>query len=299
MPRGWICGQARMLMALLAITMLIVASFGPIWQGVAVGEERGAQSEIVGGKPVKDGKYQFMVSIRATFSGGRQQHWCGGSLITPTKVLTAAHCFARFDRRAFSVVVGSATLSGGKGEERQIVRVAIHPGFNLNRSYRDDVAVLTLNRAIKEIKPATLIEPRDDNLERVGANATVAGWGSTVYRNVNGPIAPATSSDRMRELQLRIYSSNKCQSIYDRAVRQTGDGTLAVDKRVMLCGYKRAADSCQGDSGGPLFATVGDDKTVVQIGIVSFGLGCAAVGYPGVYTKLSAPEIRDFVQRQI
>jgi secreted trypsin-like serine protease len=150
-----------------------------------------------------------------------------------------------------------------------------------------------LAKLITGIKMAESARAKDRKLERPGANATVAGWGSTVYRvPVAGvPNAPSTKPDRMREAQLRMVDVGDCRAAY----ASLNEPSLAVDPQLMVCAYKRSVDSCQGDSGGPLFVERKDE--IVQIGVVSFGLGCAVAGFPGVYTRLSAPEISSFVRR--
>jgi secreted trypsin-like serine protease len=289
--------------AVVALLALFLGSVAPVAR-VAVAEKRGAGAEVVGGQPVPDGKYPFMVSIRFAPSGGRANHWCGGTLIAPNKVLTAAHCTYYFDPEPFRfvairsfefrAVVGGTLLQSGQGETRRVSRIERHPRFQVYDDYRYDAAVLTLDKPVQGIEPVRLADPSDDRLERTRANATVAGWGSTVYQVDDSfpPAIPPTSPNRMCELQLRIYSIRKCDAAYDELVAQ-GKEYLAVDPQLMLCGYKRAADSCQGDSGGPLFAKVEDE--VVQIGLVSFGYGCAAPQFPGVYTRLSTPIVHHFV----
>lgn len=63
----------------------------------------------------------------------------------------------------------------------------------------------------------------------------------------------------------------------------------------MICAGVTGKDSCQGDSGGPVVAGSGDNRS--QVGIVSWGLGCARRGYPGVYTNVANPDIRDFIRQ--
>ena len=65
-----------------------------------------------------------------------------------------------------------------------------------------------------------------------------------------------------------------------------------------ICADALGGDSCQGDSGGPLFGRLADGRRV-QLGIVSYGLGCALPGFPGVYAELNAPDIRSWLQRTL
>lgn len=213
-------------------------------------------------------------------------------------MLSAAHCFEGFGIRPseLKVVVGGTLLDSTQGDIRGVTKIAVHPRFDLDRDFRYDAAVLTLDEPVRGIEPVRLAGPDDGRLLRKGEKATVAGWGSTVYVNSEGPVAPPTQPNRMRELTLRMTDIETCDEIYDAAVRRFNDRTLNVVPPLMVCGFQRSADACQGDSGGPLFAKVEDE--IVQVGIVSFGLGCAAVNYPGVYSRVNAPAIRGFINAQ-
>jgi secreted trypsin-like serine protease len=178
-----------------------------------------------------------------------------------------------------------------------VTAIAVHSRFDIDRGYRFDAAVLTLDRPIEDIAPVELVGHEEADRERAGTKVTVAGWGSTVYHIPLGPTASPTRPNRLHEARLRLVDSRTCRSEYDRVAQETDDPLYEVDPALMLCAYKRSTDACQGDSGGPLFAAIG--RGVVQIGIVSYGYGCAAVGVPGVYTRVSAPEIHGFIQRQL
>ena len=291
---SWIVG-------ILALLALLLGSMAPTLRITAAAEERGAEQEVVGGEPVPDGKYKFVVSIQSPRGGGRDGHFCGGALLTSTKVLSAAHCFVsqttgeRTPIDDMTVVAGRTLLTSSKGQVSRVKAVAVHPKYRYDEDSDYDVAVVTLASPITGIPKVSLAGPRDRGLEREGANAVVAGWGSTVYRvPVDGvPSAPPTKPDRMREAQLRIVAGADCRADY----AALNEPSLAVNPSLMICVYKRSVDSCQGDSGGPLF--VQRKGEVVQIGVVSFGLGCAVAGFPGVYTKVSAPKIRSFIESKI
>ncbi len=286
-------------MAALAVLVLVVTAVGP---GLfpATAAARGSGEEVVGGEPVQDGEYKFVVSIQSPFGGGRDGHFCGGSLVSPTKVLTAAHCFVDSGSGrprsvdGMTVVAGRTLLTSKAGKEVPVRSAEVHPKYNGNRDSDYDVAVLTLAKPIAGLPTVKLARAADRELERAGANAVVAGWGSTVYRipDEGVPTAPATNPDRMREAQLRMVDIQRCAASYDRL-----DPWFAVDRQLMVCAYKRSVDSCQGDSGGPLIVQRKDE--VVQIGVVSYGFGCAVSSCPGVYTRVSAAEVRDFIVRQI
>ena len=277
-----------------AVLFMLAASLAPAWGVLAAESGRGVGEEVVGGQPVPDGKYPFMASVQYRKDASlRFNHRCGGTLISLTKVLSAAHCFDIRTPSLYQVVVGVTVLRSDQGQKRAMTNIAVQPRYTRSGDFRFDSAVLTLDGPV-DIEPMDLAGRSDDRLERPGTIATTAGWGST--RRVEDPNSFSTRyPDRMHEVGLPLVDTKGCQSAYaDLARRYPG---YTVDPKLMLCAYKDGADSCQGDSGGPLFEKVG--TRFVQVGIVSFGYGCAAKGYPGVYTRVSAPEIRDFIRRQL
>ena len=84
--------------------------------------------------------------------------------------------------------------------------------------------------------------------------------------------------------------------IVDRATCEKAYQSLNEITARMICAGEAGKDSCQGDSGGPVVAGEGDNRA--QVGIVSWGLGCAEAGYPGVYTNVANEDIRSFIQKQ-
>jgi secreted trypsin-like serine protease len=135
---------------------------------------------------------------------------------------------------------------------------------------------------VSGIVPIKLATSNQDFLETPGANATVAGWGNTIAQPAGGS-AGSSFPNRMREAQVPLVSGDQAASIY---------GPSYV-KSLMVAAGKAGKDTCQGDSGGPMFAKV--NISFKQIGITSFGIGCGADGFPGVYTEVNASPIRSFI----
>lgn len=218
----------------------------------------GAQSAeaIVGGSPARISDTPWVVAI--TTPDG--QLVCGGSLVTPEKVMTAAHCVTdkgvlgstQRSASAVRVVAGRADLRERDGVEVSVRSVWRHPEYR-DVAHGDDVAVLTLARSL----PYRTIAIGD-----TGTEGTVLGWGRTGELDQPSPV--------LRQVRLPILNDAECSR-------------LDPDYRAgsMLCAGRGTRDACTGDSGGPL---------VVRgrlAGVVSYGRGCARPGEPGAYTRLS------------
>lgn len=259
----------------------------------------GVQPRVVGGTDVPDGKYPFQVALLDTLIGenAAEQQFCGGSLIRADVVLTAAHCvdFYSFDEDAFfsfddlSVVAGRTDLRSDQGQQVDVAFAEVHPNWN-PEAFTSDVALVYLVEPIEGIEPVQLVTPGTDALERPGTRATVTGWGNTVLQPVGpGPGGGSNFPERLQEARVPLVSDAEA------AIAYTIDDVSYFDPDTMLAAGRTGFDSCQGDSGGPLFRDVPGGGHV-QLGITSWGFGCAARGFPGVYTQLSNVAIGNFVQ---
>ncbi len=293
--RRWRPRSALAQMALVAVMMAVAAIVAgmPPTAGVDAAKKRGeVGTEIVGGGPVPNGKYPFMVSLQdVRFGGPGARHLCGGSLVAPDVVVTAAHCTVSelTSTETLRVVVGRTSLNGNQGQERRVVTIRIHPDYRARTSVYD-VAVLELDRPIEGIEPIRLAT-RSDRLDRAGQEATVAGWGSTQLQPGPPFQPPRRVPSRMQETTVPVRSDASCARAY--AGRPSLPGNDIVPA-IMLCAGSAGRDTCQGDSGGPMFVRTGGGY--IQIGVTSFGVGCGASGFPGVYTQVSASAIRNFVE---
>lgn len=188
---------------------------------------------------------------------GKPDNWCGGSLISSTKVLTAAHCVYQYDKNLFTINIGSTDRHGG--QQTTAKSIWIHPDY-VDAAQGNDVAVITLNDAV-DAPVATLNDSEAGN--KAGQDATVVGWGDT---ETGKPV------DALRIVTVPLVDDASCSGSYSQ-----------YSKTSMLCaGYAEGGkDSCQGDSGGPLIAA---GKVV---GVVSWGKGCALAKYYGLYARVS------------
>ena len=236
--------------------------------------------KIVGGEPADFGEYPFMVALLFEPTAGNdfQKQYCGGSLIASKWVLTAAHCVDFLNSAdEVAVAVDRTHLNSTEGTRRAVKAFYIHPDWDPN-ALSPDVALLELKQPVTGVTPIRLASAADDVFEAPGTLLTVIGWGNT------SGTGQASFPDELREVDVPVVADGPCD------VANKG----FVIPETMLCAGDKGLDSCQGDSGGPLFATT-SSGVEIQMGIVSWGFGCAKNHFPGVYGEVNSPTIRNFI----
>ena len=227
---------------------------------------------IVGGRPVaniSDAHWQV-----ALVDGNDSSlfQFCGGSLVAPGWVLTAAHCvdnsMVAKDPKRLDVIAGTLTYKTG-GARTDVDKIFVHPKWKQTGTELDfDATLLKLKTPVTVVAPIKLIAPNGTLPE--GPTVRVTGWGAI---SEGGSV-----SEKLLFVDVPVISNAECNK------------PDAYDGRVtdqMFCAGVREGglDSCQGDSGGPVMSTASGTQELV--GIVSWGFGCARRLKPGVYTRVT------------
>ena len=232
-----------------------------------------AAPEIIGGREAVPGAWPWQAALLFDPDNGRSQ-FCGGALIDPNWVLTAAHCVVDWNAATtLYVLVGRHDLSSNAGSVVAVTRILVHPQYNDGNSDAD-IALLQLARPLADTTVSLATVPF-----AAGDVATVIGWGTTVEG------VSSSAPDVLMQVEVPIVSTTACTAAYG--------GSITAN---MLCAGRGGADSCQGDSGGPLMVPSAAPSGWTQIGVVSFGNGCGRAEFPGVYARV-APFV-DWIAQQ-
>ncbi|GGK09839.1 trypsin [Pilimelia anulata] len=222
------------------------------------------QTRIVGGKAAAEGAYPWV---------GHLSMGCGGSLVSPDVVLSAAHCFEGGSSRT-TVSIGKVNYNQGTKVSSSGVKYGRGPGDGDTPSSNvADWAVIKLSQPITNIAPVAV--PTDSKYDATPTFRAM-GWGATSEGG--------SGTTLLREVDLPYIADEKCPDSVGKAEICAGDL------------QKGGIDTCQGDSGGPLAARDGDRW--VLVGMTSWGVGCARAKNPGHYAQLSSfiPQIKSAIQ---
>jgi secreted trypsin-like serine protease len=223
-------------------------------------------ARIVGGRDAMVGEVPWQVAlIISDLEVDSAQYLCGGSMIENGWVLTAAHCVQGYESAAGKILAisGALDINDIASTRKVATRVIVHPLY-CSGTQDYDVALVKVEATGTPAK-LTTVRPAQNT------PALVSGWGTTTESGKTSPT--------LRIVEVSIKSATACNE------SAAYDGHVS-DK--MVCagpGGKAPADSCQGDSGGPLFAK---DNPKAQLGIVSWGEGCARDGKFGVYADVAS-----------
>ncbi|KAG5335356.1 SNAK protease, partial [Acromyrmex heyeri] len=235
-----------------------------------------ANQLVVGGTEARVDEFPHMVAL------GKRNFdefilMCGGTLISHTWVISAAHCTHGTDGGITDAKIGFHSLSDPKGVITAIKDIKTHSDYKPPAMYADIalVQLMTVVTFSKSIRPACLYQL----FNTMPSQVSVSGWGVTKY---SGEV-----SDRLQKAQLDVIDNLLCTIRHNSSTEEVPYGITPS----MICAGDRSGnwtrDTCQGDSGGPLQIVSNNKCVFLLIGITSFGKACAMIDIPGVYTRVS------------
>jgi secreted trypsin-like serine protease len=213
--------------------------------------------QVVGGTRAAQGEFPWMV---------RLSMGCGGALYSPTLVLTAAHCVGRTGpNSSITATLGAVDLQSPSRITRRSDYVYRAPGY-VRAEYGKDWALVRLSSPVTGVPTLNIAT----NAQYNNGTFTIAGWGRTFE---GGP-----SQRYLLKATVPFVSDATCQSNYS--------GQINPPEQICAGFAVGGVDTCQGDSGGPMFRRDAANAWI-QVGIVSWGHGCARPNRPGVYAEVS------------
>lgn len=225
-------------------------------------------TEIVGGEDAARGEFPW----QAMLVNKQRDFACGGVLIRPDWILTAAHCLQHGTIEG--VILGAYDRTQTDEESRQyrgVARAIQHPLYS-PITLDNDIGLIQLTAPVtltKVVQPISLLLPKEEEYLAAGNRAVVTGWGTLAEGGILATV--------LQKVEVPLVDSKVCQDAY-------GNG---VTENMLCAGYPEGQkDSCQGDSGGPLIVRhPKHTREIALAGLVSWGNGCARAGFYGVYTK--------------
>ncbi|XP_037776318.1 trypsin-like isoform X1 [Penaeus monodon] len=226
------------------------------------------------------GEFPWLVSLQVTNFEKVYVHLCGGTLIAPAWVLTAAHCLDSERIQELVVVLGEHDMDKEEGTEQKVTvkEVIKHPNYtHWNRPMDNDIALIHLSEAVKLREGVSVAELPSTIFEISTGLCREGGWGAT-DEGTPGPNIVKIS-------EVPLLEKEQCKGAYNASLGEN-----------VICAGKKGIGACVGDNGGPLMCHTPEGEVIS--GVMSWREGCALPGKPAVYMDVSKyiPWINDVMR---
>ncbi|MBY9067270.1 trypsin-like serine protease [Hyphomonas sp. WL0036] len=317
-----IARPARIRAALLAVLLALAPAAGLAQEQAACSRLPPTDgTKITDGRPAFAQNWPGIASLQIVYLNGKGEHFCGATAITPEWLLTAAHCVETVlsengarpryyawnregtDLRArgfVKAILGNSRLDEATPDEIfSVAEVVVHGDYIPGKAaLGNDIALVRLDRPYSGPLASLSLDPSTDRLTPQGEITEVAGYGLLEEDQPRADygisyLSAGTRIDapslRLMDVAIATMPISLCTEKLKAAIAAEGKPlNFSIGDAQICAGQPRGvADACSGDSGGPL-VKLNMNACPYQIGIVSWGIGCARANSPGVYTKVSA-----------
>lgn len=258
---------------LVLVVLVSLAAGSPVEKGH---QENG---RIVNGEEAAPGDLTYQVSLQLSYGSrittSKGMHFCGGTLISKNVVMTAAHCTKSQTATNLNVVEGTTDITDATSPTYRVKEI-IRQAYN-DKTKVNDVALLIIEpndemsrKAETSHHKAVPIPLCPEAFQPQGKSCLVSGWGHLKSKGSSVP-------NKLRETEVLVLHDEMC-------AKMLKGYPWDPKNKTMICAGGEDKDACQGDSGGPLVCPIDGGRCIA--GIVSWGIGCATEGVPGVYTNV-------------
>lgn len=221
-----------------------------------------------------------------------QSSSCGASFIGDKWVVTASHCVEGASLDSLKVNVGEYNLSNGANNAKAIKQIYMHPQYNKGASFNNDIALIELKESINSPAISLASSSLTQQLTEMASTATVIGWGNRTAYGADEEQPANSQPDILHQVDLSLLTNTQCKDKLAQGYSDLQNTTVSPEHvgitDSMICAEFSGGGkgSCQGDSGGPLI--VNTNEGWQQVGVVSYGIGCADAAFPDVYARVGA-----------